>query len=62
MFERIHNTKEQIYFYERVENHKAHNRKNHNHKSGCLNHLNERNFQVNIQMQGWIIDSWKGGS
>ena len=23
MFERIHNTKEQIYFYERVENHKA---------------------------------------
>ena len=23
MFERIHNTKEQIYFYERAENHKA---------------------------------------
>ena len=29
-------------------------------KSGCLNHLNERIFQVNIQMQGWINDSWNG--
>ena len=29
-------------------------------KSGCLNHLNERIFQVNIQMQGWINDCWKG--
>ena len=23
-------------------------------KSGCLNHLNQQIFQVNIQMQGWI--------
>ena len=30
-------------------------------KSGCLNHLNERIFQVNIHMQGWINDSWNGG-
>ena len=29
-------------------------------KSGCLNHLNERIFQVNIRMQGWINDSWEG--
>ena len=29
-------------------------------KSGCLNPSNERIFQVNIQMQGWIIDCWKG--
>ena len=29
-------------------------------KSGCLNHLNERIFQVNIQMRGWINDSWNG--
>ena len=29
-------------------------------KSGCLNHSNERIFQVNIQMQGWINDCWKG--
>ena len=45
-FERIHNTKEQINFYERAENHKA----------------NERLFQVNSQMQGQIKDSWKGDS
>ena len=38
MFERIHNTEEQIYFYERAENHRQ--------KSGCLNHVNERIFQV----------------
>ena len=31
-------------------------------KSGCLNHLNEQIFQVNIQLQGWINDSWNGGS
>ena len=31
-------------------------------KSGCLNHSNERIFQVNIQMQGRIEDSWKGVS
>ena len=31
-------------------------------KSGCLNHSNERIFQVNSQMQGKIKDSWKGGS
>ena len=30
-------------------------------KSRLLNHLNEQIFQVNIQMQGWINDSWKGG-
>ena len=53
-FERIHNTEEQIYFYERAENHKA--------MSGCLNHSNEGIFQVNILMQGRIKDSWKGGS
>ena len=29
-------------------------------KSGCLSHSNERIFQVNIQMQGRIKDSWKG--
>ena len=29
-------------------------------KSGCLNHSNERIFQVNAQMQGKIKDSWKG--
>ena len=29
-------------------------------KSGCLNHLKEPIFQVNIQMQGWINDSWMG--
>ena len=51
-FERIHNTKEQINFYERA----AFIRR----KSGCLNHSNERLFQVNIQMQGQIKDSWKG--
>ena len=27
-------------------------------KSGCLDHLNQQIFQVNIQMQGWINDSW----
>ena len=27
-------------------------------KSGCLNHSNERIFQVNIQMQEQIKDSW----
>ena len=32
-FEKIHNTKEQIYFYERALNHKA--------KEGMLNHSNE---------------------
>ena len=53
MFERIHNTKEQIYLYERVENHKAKER---------LYRSNERIFQVNIQMQGRIKDSRKGGS
>ena len=31
-------------------------------KSGCLSHSNERIFQVNIQMQGRIKDSWKGVS
>ena len=30
-------------------------------KSGCLNYSNERIFQVNIQMQGWIKDAWKRG-
>ena len=29
-------------------------------KSGCLNQLNERIFQVNILVQGRIKDSWKG--
>ena len=29
-------------------------------KSGCLNHSNEQIFQVNIQMQEWIIGCWKG--
>ena len=29
-------------------------------KSGCLNHLNNRIFQVNTQMQGKIKDFWKG--
>ena len=53
-FERIHNAEEQIYFYERAENHKA--------MSGCLNHSKERIFQVNILVQGRIKDSWKGGS
>ena len=38
MFERIHNTKERIFFSERAENHKA--------KSGFLNHSNKRNYQV----------------
>ena len=42
--------KEQIYFYERAENHKA------------KKHSNKRIFQVNIQVQGRIKDSWKGGS
>ena len=28
-------------------------------KSGCLNHSNERIFQVYLQMQGRIKDSWK---
>ena len=34
-------------------------------KSRCLSHLSERNFpstHVNIQMNGQIKDSWKGGS
>ena len=31
-------------------------------KSGCVNHSNERIFQVNMLMQGWIKDYWKGGS
>ena len=31
-------------------------------KSSCLSHSNERIFQVNIQMQGRIKDSWKGVS
>ena len=30
-------------------------------KSGCLNHSNERIVQVNILIQGWIKDAWKGG-
>ena len=30
-------------------------------KSGCLNHSNERIFQVYLQMQGRIKDSWKWG-
>ena len=30
-------------------------------KSGCLNHSNERIFQVKILKQGRIKDSWKGG-
>ena len=41
--------KEQIYFYERAENHKA--------KEWMLKSFN----QVNIQMQGWINGSWNGG-
>ena len=31
-------------------------------KNGCLTHSNERIFQVYLQMQGWIKDSWKWGS
>ena len=53
-FERIHNTNEQIYFMKE--------RRIIRQKSGCLNHSYEQIFQVNIQMQGWIMDSWKGGS
>ena len=45
--------KEQIYFYERAENLK---------QNRGLNRLNERIFQVNFQMQGWINDSSNGGS
>ena len=45
MFERIHNTKEQIYFYERAENHKA--------KERMFKSFNEQIFQV----QGKIKDS-----
>ena len=30
-------------------------------KIGCLNHLNEQIFQVNIQMQAWINYSWNWG-
>ena len=30
-------------------------------KSGWSNHSNKQIFQVNIQMQGWINDSWNGG-
>ena len=37
-------------------------RRNIRQKSGCLNHSNERIFQVNILMQGRIKASWKGGS
>ena len=44
------NTKEQVCVYERAENHKV--------KSGCLNHSNERIFQVNIQMQGRIREGF----
>ena len=54
MVERIHNTKGQIYFNERAENHKA--------KEQMFNHSNEQIFQVNFQMQGRIKDFWKGGS
>ena len=54
MFEQMHNTKEQIYFYERVRNHKAKERK--------FESSNERIFQVNIQMQGRIKDFLKGDS
>ena len=54
MFEQIHTTKEQNYFYERAKKIRQ--------KSRCLNHSNERIFQVNIQMQGQIKFSWKGGS
>ena len=51
-FERIHNTKEQIEFYERVENHKA--------KERMFKSFNERIFQVNTQMQGKIKHLSKG--
>ena len=37
-------------------------RRNIRQKSGCLNHSNERIFQVNILMQGRIKASWKGGT
>ena len=37
-------------------------RRNIRQKSGCLNHLHEQIFQVNILMQGWINDSWNEGS
>ena len=50
-FERIHDTKEQIYFYKRAKNHKAKDRLFESFK-------NEQIFQVNILMRGRIKDSW----
>ena len=44
-FERIRNTKERRIIPQ---------------KSGGLNNLNKQMFQVIIQMQGWINDSWNG--
>ena len=51
MFERIHNKSRFNFTKER---------RTIMQKSGCLNHLIERLFQVNIQTQGPIKDSLKG--
>ena len=51
-FERICYSKEQIFFTKE--------RRTIRQKSGRLNHSNKRIVQVNIQMQGWINDCWKG--
>ena len=51
-FERIRNTKEQTYFYERAESYEA--------KERMFKSFKSANFQVNIPIQGWINDSWNG--